>query len=197
MRDPGVLQLTQCRPPPFLFFRKRCVGAYVPPAAHCYLSSKRKRLQFLLDVFLCLFSFCSFQWNQKRKKQVSTCGYMRVRLCACVCVRCVWLYVYLCGSRRCAAVREPEVKRTQAVSYKLSNRCLELLIFGFTPCCISTMGKVFIHMGKGVTCGVLIITRLWRSLMYTTEHFRIILLQNLKVLNTSCPAPNSKKCFKN
>lgn len=151
-------------PPPFLFFRKRCVGAYVPPAAHCYLSSKRKRLQFLLDVFLCLFSFCSFQWNQKRKKQVSTCGYMRVRLCACVCVRCVWLYVYLCGSRRCAAVREPEVKRTQAVSYKLSNRCLELLIFGFTPCCISTMGKVFIRMGKGVTCGVLIITRLWCTL---------------------------------
>lgn len=135
--------------PPFLFFRKRCVGAYAPPAAHCYLSSKRKQLQFLLDVFLCLFSFCSFQWNQRRKKQVSTCGYMRVHLRVCICVCFVWLDGCLCGSRQCVVVREPEVKRTQAVSYSLSNLYLELLIFGFTLCCVSTMGKMFIRIGKG------------------------------------------------
>ncbi len=93
----GILCVTlACRSrrnivPPFLFFRKRCVGACVPPAAHCYLSSRRKQLQFLLDVFLCLFGFCSLQWKQKRKKQISTCGYMCVRvLCGCVCLF-VWI----------------------------------------------------------------------------------------------------------
>lgn len=58
--DPHTLQSSQIFPPTpplpsFLFFRKRCVGANVPPAAHCYLSSRRKQLLFLLDVFLCLF----------------------------------------------------------------------------------------------------------------------------------------------
>lgn len=60
LHDPHTLQSSQISPPSptlpsFLFFRKRCVGANVPPAAHCYLSSRRKQLQFLLDVFLCLF----------------------------------------------------------------------------------------------------------------------------------------------
>lgn len=60
LHDPHTLQSSQISPPSpplpsFLFFRKRCVGANGPPAAHCYLSSRRKQLQFLLDVFLCLF----------------------------------------------------------------------------------------------------------------------------------------------
>lgn len=70
--------------PPFLFFRKRCVGAYVPAAAHCYLSSRRKQLQFLLDVFLCLFGFCSISMKAKEEKT-------DINLWVRVCV--VWLNV--------------------------------------------------------------------------------------------------------
>lgn len=85
VRDPSVSQPTLHRPVHFYFSGSAGSGCTFP---HCYLSSRRKQLQFLLDVFLCLFGTVPFNASREGKNR-STCGYMRVycvSLCVCVCV---------------------------------------------------------------------------------------------------------------
>lgn len=89
----GILCVTPVQPslfcPVHFYFSGSAVSDCTFP--HCYLSSTRKQLQFLLDVFLCLLCFCSFQCRHRRKKQINgghMCVYF-VSPCLCVSKHCV------------------------------------------------------------------------------------------------------------
>lgn len=89
VHDPSVLQPSLC--PPIFIFQEALRLSVCPPATHCYPSSRRKQLQLVLDVFLCLIQLLSLSMKAKKEKTDINC--------VCLCVCCVdpdnvWLDSY-------------------------------------------------------------------------------------------------------
>lgn len=85
VRDPSMLQ-----PPPssFLFFRKWCVGAYVPPGSS--LLPEQQKETTAVPTW-CVFLPLRLLFLSMKAKKEKTEAELWVNVCLCVCV-CVWLY---------------------------------------------------------------------------------------------------------
>lgn len=84
--------------PPFFSFQEAVRRSIRSPSSSLLPEQQKETTAVPTWCVFCLFGFCSFQWKQRRKKQISACGYM------CVCVFCVAVCVFFYRSKQCVVV---------------------------------------------------------------------------------------------